>query len=82
LIDGAERAVGSEDGGAAGLDDARQAEQPLARAARAGAAHGIEAEQFEDAGDEFAVEALTDEDYGVGAAEVDRAGQHALMPEQ
>ncbi len=81
LVDGAARAVGGEDGGAAGFDDVGQAEQPLARAAGAGAAHGVEAKHLENAGDQFAVEALADEDDGAGVAEVDRAGQHALVPE-
>ena len=40
-----------------------------------------EAEQLEDARDQFAVEAVADENGGVGAAEVDRARQHALVPE-
>ena len=81
LIDGAERSVGGEDGGAAGFDDVGQAEQPLARAAAAGTAHGIEAKDFENAGNQLAVEALADEDHGAGVAEVDRAGQYALVPE-
>ena len=65
----------------AGLDHVLEAQQSLARAAGAGAAHGVEAEELEDAGDQLAVKALADENDGAGAAEVDRAGQHALMPE-
>jgi hypothetical protein len=57
LIDGTAGAVGGEDGGAAGLDDVLEPQQSLARAARTGAAHGIEAEQLENARDQFAVEA-------------------------
>jgi hypothetical protein len=81
LIDGAERAVGGEDGGAAALDHVDQAHQAFARASRTGAAHGIEAEHPENAGDEFAVEAAADEDNGARAAEVNGAGEDALVPE-
>ena len=35
----------------------------------------------QDARDQLAVEALADEDHGAGVAEVDRAGQDALVPE-
>jgi hypothetical protein len=52
-----------------------------AAAARARAADGAVAEELQGAGDEFAVEALADEDGGVGAAEVEGAGEDALVPE-
>ncbi len=80
-INRAAGAVGGEDGGAAAFDDLLEAEQAFARAARAGAAHGFESEELESAGDQFAVEALADDDGGAGAAEVKRAGQDALVPE-
>ena len=80
-IDGTARAVGGEDGGMAALDHLLESQQAFARAAGAGAAHGVKAEELEDARDQFAVEALADEDGGVGAAEVEGAGKHALVPE-
>ena len=58
-----------------------QSPQPLARAARTGAAHGVESEQLKNARDQLAVKALADEDHGEGVAEIDSAGQNALMPE-
>jgi hypothetical protein len=36
---------------------------------------------LQGAGDQFAVEALANEDGGVGAAVVEGAGEHALVPE-
>ena len=81
LVDGAARAVGGEDGGMAGFDCLLEAEQAFASAARAGAAHGSVAEEIEGAGDEFAVEALADDDGCAGATEVKGAGQNALVPE-
>ncbi len=80
-VDGAARTVGGKDGRLAAFDHLRQAQQPFARAARAGAAHGMKAEQAENARNQFAVEALADENGGAGAAVIDGAGQHALMPE-
>ena len=80
-IDGSARTVGGEDGGRAALDDLLEAEEAVAAAGGAGAARGMETEELEGAGDELAVEALADDDGGVGAAEVEGAGEHALMPE-
>lgn len=38
------------------------------------------AEQFEGTGDEFTIEALTDQDRSVRRAVVESAGEHALVP--
>ena len=81
LVNRAARAVGGEDCGTAGFDSVLEAEQALARAARAGAAHGFVSEELESARDELAVEALADDDGCAAAAEVERAGQNTLMPE-
>src|ERR1039458_2802121 len=81
LVNRAARAVGGEDRGAAGFDDLLEAEQAFTSAARAGAAHGFVSEETESAGDQFAVEALTDDDGCAGAAKVERAGQNTLVPE-
>ena len=56
-------------------------QQAFARAARAGAARSVKAEELERARDQLAVEAAAHDDGGVGAAEVERAGEHALVPE-
>ena len=77
----AARAVGGQDRGTAGFDDALEAEQPFPCAARAGTAHCLVSEELESASDELAVEALADDDRRAGAAEVKRAGQNTLVPE-
>src|ERR1700731_2187869 len=64
FVDGAARAVGGEDGGGIFVEDASQCEEAFAASARTGAADGAEAEALKSAGDEFAVEALADEDRG------------------
>lgn len=80
-VDGATGSVGGEDGGATGVENLLEAEQGLRAAARAGATHGRVAEKLKDAGDEFPVEALADDDGGAGGTVVIGAGEDALMPE-
>lgn len=81
LVDGAARAVGGEDGGGSLFEDVAESDQAFAASAGAGAADGAVAEALEGASDELAVKGLADEDGGVGAAEVEGAGEDALMPE-
>src|ERR1700677_842259 len=80
-VDRAARTVSREDGGMAGFDDRLEAEEGLLSSARAGTAHGLVTEELESARDQFAVEALADDDRGAGAAEIKRTGQDALVPE-
>ena len=80
-VDGSARAVGSEDGRMPGIEDALKTEQSLRTAVRAGATHGRVAEKLKDACDEFTIEALADDDGGVGAAVVVGTGQNTLVPE-
>ena len=81
FVDWAARAVGGEDGRRFVVEDAAQGDEAFAASATAGASDGAEAEELQGARDEFAVEALADEDCGVCRAEVEGAGQDALVPE-
>src|ERR1700743_2351173 len=63
------------------LDDVSQSQQSFASAARARAAHGVEAEQTQDAGDQFAINAAADENDCSRTAKIKCARQHALVPE-
>src|ERR1700722_11638487 len=65
----------------AGFDCLLETEQGFLSAARAGTADGLVSEELEGARDQFAVEALADDDGCAGATEIKRAGQDALVPE-
>src|SRR5580692_11515455 len=65
----------------AGFDCLLETEQGFLSAARAGTADGLVSEELKGARDQFAVEALADDDGCAGATEIKCAGQNALVPE-
>ena len=71
---GAARAVGSDSTVVSGEVGALQVAQAGSAVTRAGAADGDEAETFDGAGDQFAVEAAADEDGDAVVAEAPRGG--------
>src|SRR5208282_6763147 len=71
------RPVRGEDRCTSRLDDVSQTQQPFARPTGTGAAHSIEAEHPENSRDEFAVEAVADQDHSTRSAKIKRAGKHA-----
>ncbi len=78
---GASGAVGGDGAVVAGEVSALQVAQASGSIARAGASDGDEAEPFDRAGDEFAVEAAADENGHSMIAEAPRRGQQTAMPE-
>src|SRR6185437_8498721 len=81
LVDGTARSIGGEDCGTAAFDYAFEPEQSFAACARTRSACSVEAEHAQDACDQLAVKAAADEDDGVSSAEIEGAGQDALVPE-
>lgn len=81
LVDGAAGTIGCEDRWSSFFEDVTESDEAFAASTGAGASHGAIPEALEGAGDEFTVKGLADEYGGVGAAEVEGAGEHALMPE-
>ena len=80
-VDGPARPIGCENGRSSFVENAAQAEDSLLAPAGTGASNGVVAEKLECAGDQFAVEALADEDGRSSAAEVKGARKDALVPE-
>ncbi len=73
--------VGRERAAMAGLVRVGHPSQTGGAAARAGATDRFEAKKLNGAGDQFAVEALRDEDGDIFVAEAMRAGEQGAMPE-
>ena len=80
-LGGATRAVGRNSAVVAGEVGAVEVAQAGGAVAGAGAADGDEAETLDGAGDEFAVEAATDENGDAVVAKAPGAGEQAAMPE-
>lgn len=75
------RAVGGNGAVTSAEVSAAQVAQTGSAIARTGAANGDEAEPFDCTGNQFAVEALTDEDSDATVAKSPRRGEQAAVPE-